>query len=78
MKKIYEDPRNCKTYSDVHKVCQRNCESYREGGSHTIYKINGDTVVVPRHNGDVPKGLLNAIIKILIPLVGIILLICIF
>lgn len=38
-------------------------EQVRVHGSHHIVQKNGKTEVIPIHGKDVPKGLLNAILK---------------
>lgn len=35
----------------------------RHGGNHDIYKRKGETIEIPRHKGEVPKGLAIGILK---------------
>jgi predicted RNA binding protein YcfA (HicA-like mRNA interferase family) len=49
---------------DLLKLLQKNgWEVVRINGSHHILKKNGQTIVVPIHNKDVPTGLLKQILK---------------
>lgn len=38
------------SFEDLHKYLEMHGATFREGkGSHRVYKLNGKTIVIPRH-----------------------------
>jgi len=51
-------------YSELYRMLEDSGWVRKQGGSHYIYTRDGKKIPVPRHPAhEVPKGILNAIMK---------------
>jgi predicted RNA binding protein YcfA (HicA-like mRNA interferase family) len=70
---------HCHTAREIESyLSHRGATCVRQTGSHAIWKgQQGGPIVIPCHNGDLPRGTLGSIVKmILIAGLGILLLTC--
>ena len=59
----------CKTAADFDRAIRASGQPYSErqnGTSHKVYRVNGTSIPVPQHSGEIPTGTRRSIIKMLI------------
>lgn len=58
----------CRTAGDFDRAIRDSrlpCDE-RQTGSHRIYRVNGTSIPIPQHNGDIPVGTRRSIVRMLI------------